>query len=231
MYLKRARKQSYSQRMQSQEIFPSPRSQNIVSTRKTVKSYAPYSKRKSKYAPKVTSIVQQSYLGTIQSTVSTDTLTVLKFNLDDMPGYADLAAVFDQYKIDKVELRFVPNANTNPTVLGAQTQTRSRLYTAFDANDATVPATLNELIQYQNCSQTPYLEEYRRTIYPRLAVNSSDEEGVVTLGPANSWCATSQKDVDWYGLKIGASANGITAGTIQTWMILAKFYISLKNIK
>lgn len=225
------RKLPYSKRMMSQEIFPSQKSQNIISTRKTVKSYAPYSKRKSKYSPKVTSFVQQSYLGTLTSTATGDSLSILKFNLDDIPGYADLATVFDQYKIDKVELRFVPNGNTNALIPGGPQQARARLYTAFDANDATVPSTLNEVLQYQNCSQTCYLEEYRRTVYPRLAVNSSDEEGIVTLGPANSWCATSQKDVDWYGLKIGVSASGNLANTTQTWLVLAKFYLSFKNIK
>jgi len=192
------------------------------------RTYVP--RKNSKYAPKVTSITQQSYLGTITSTATGDSLSILKFNLDDIPGYADLAAVFDQYKIDKVDLRFVPN-QTNQGMVASAALYRSRLYTAFDPNDATVPSTLNELIQYQNCSQTPYLEEYKRTVYPRLAVNSSDEEGTVTLNPANSWCQTSQKDVDWYGLKIGASANGNSAPTVQSWLILAKFYFSFKNIK
>ena len=193
------------------------------------KPYAP--RKNSKYASKVTSIVQQSYLGTLTSTATGDSLSILKFNLDDIPGYADLATVFDQYKIDKVDLRFVPNGNTNALIPGGPQQARARLYTAFDANDATVPSTLNEVLQYQNCSQTPYLEEYKRTVYPRLAVNSSDEEGTVTLGPANSWCQTAQKDVDWYGLKIGVSASGNLANTTQTWLVLAKFYFSFKNIK
>ena len=165
------------------------------------RKYAP--RRNSKYAPKVTSLKQVSNLGTVTSTATGDSLTVLKFNFDDIPGYADLAAVFDQYKLDKVDLKFVPNGTNAALVGGGSSQIRSVLYTAFDANDATAPSTLNELIQYQNCTMTPYCDELKRTIYPRLAVDSSDAEGIVTLGPAGTWCATSQKDVDWYGLKIG----------------------------
>jgi len=108
---------------------------------------------------------------------------------------------------------------------------RSILYTAFDENDATAPASLNALIQYQNCTQTPYFQELKRTIYPRVAVNSSDEEGEITLGAAGTWCATSQKDVDWYGLKYGISTNGNATAYTQPWNVMAEFYFVFKNIK
>lgn len=190
-----------------------------------------YGPRNSKYAPKITSIRQVSNLGTVTSTATGDTLQVLKFNFDDIPGYSDLAAVFDQYKLDKVDLRFVPNGTNAALVGGGASQIRSVLYTVFDPNDAVAPGTLNELIQYQNCTMTPYCDELKRTVYPRLSVNSSDEEGTITLSPAGTWCSTSQKDVDWYGLKIGASANGNSAGTTQVWVVHAVLYFSFKNIK
>ena len=191
----------------------------------------PYGKRPSTSTKttKLVTIRQVSNLGNVSGAAVGETLGVLKFNLDDIPGYSDLAAVFDQYKIDKVMLRFVPNG-TQQAMTPAPVQ-RSVLYTAFDPNDATAASTLNELIQYQNCSMTPYLEEYKRVVYPRVAVNSSDAEGQVTLSAAGTWCATNQKDVDWYGLKWGVSANGYALTYVQSWNIHAQFYMSFKNIK
>jgi len=194
------------------------------------KPYAP--RKNSKYAPKVTSFKQVSYLGTVVSTATGDSLSTVQFTLGDIPGAAQLANVFDEYKIDKVDLTFVPDANSNNTISGNKPMERSILYTAFDPNDSSAASTLNELIQYQNCSQTPYLEKYRRTVYPHMAVNSADEEGTVTISSiGGNWARTSDTSVLWYGLKIGASANGNAADTEQTWKIHAKFYLSFKNIK
>jgi len=193
----------------------------------------PYVPRKnSKYAPKVTSFKQVAYLGTVVSTATGDSLSTIQFTLGDIPGAAQLANVFDEYKIDKVDLTFVPDANSNNTISGNKPMERSILYTAFDPNDSSAASTLNELIQYQNCSQTPYLEKYRRTVYPHMAVNSADEEGTVTISSiGGNWARTSDTSVLWYGLKIGASANGNAEGTEQVWKIHAKLYLSFKNIK
>lgn len=188
-------------------------------------------RKSNKYAPKITSIRQVTMLGSYTSTATGDSLGSLKFNFDDVPGFSDLAAVFDQYKLDKVDLRFVPNGTNAALVGGGASQIRSILYTAIDYNDATAPTLLNDLIQYQNCTQTPYCEELRRTIYPRVGVESSDNEGVISLNPSNSWCSSSSKDIDWYGLKWGISANGNSAGTTQVWVLHAKMYFSFKNIK
>ena len=203
---------------------PSKRTKLTIS-----KPYAP--RKNSKYAPKVTSFKQVAYLGTVVSTATGDSLSTVQFTLGDIPGASQLANVFDEYKIDKVDLIFVPDANSNNTISGSKPMERSILYTAFDPNDSAPASTLNELIQYQNCSQTPYLEKYRRTVYPRMAVNSADEEGTITVAPIGNWARTSDTSVLWYGLKYGASANGNAAGTEQVWKIHAKLYLSFKNIK
>lgn len=198
---------------------------------KNSKLYARKFSRKSNATTKVVRVRQISNLGDLISYSTGDSLGIIKFNFDDIPNYADLATVFDQYKIDKVKLRMVPRANTINALSGGNSQARSILYTAFDPNDATAPASYNALIQYQNCTMTPYCEELTRTIYPRILVNSSDEEGQVSISAAGTWCATDQKDVAWYGLKFGVTPNGNSSGTEQRWNVMAEFYLSFKNIK
>jgi len=97
-------KRSSSMIIDSPQIFPSQKRMKLNITKT-----AP--RRSSKYTPKVTSFKQVAYLGTVISTATGDSLSTVQFTLGDIPGSSQLANVFDEYKIDKVALTFVPDAN------------------------------------------------------------------------------------------------------------------------
>lgn len=194
------------------------------------KTYVSKSKRTPTAVTKITKIKQISNLGYVSNAATTDTFAIIKFNLDDIPGYADLATVFDQYKIDKIVLKFISQGTNSTLLSGGASQLRGIIYTVFDENDATPFTTLNEAIQYQNCTFNAQGEDFYRTIYPRLDVNSSDANGTISLAQG-SWCNTSEKDVTWYGLKLALAQSGNSAGTIQRWQVMATYYMSFKNIK
>lgn len=177
----------------------------------------------------VTRIKQVVGFGTATSVATTDTLGAYSFRLADLPNAADLVKMFDYYRIDKVQIHFIPDASNIPTVGGAAVQKRCYLYTAKDYNDATTPTLITDVMQYQTCKFTPYLEKHVRSIKPQTQATNVD--GTVSIANNSSWVSTGSPNVKWYGLKVGISANGNSAGSVQSYIVHCVYYLSFKNIQ
>ena len=176
----------------------------------------------------VTRIKQIFSAGTISSVAAADTVGAFVFQLNSLPNNADLKKMYDEYTVDKLRFEFIPNGSNIPCVSGATVASRCILYTAKDYNDNTAPASLNAILEYQTCKYSPYLEKQYRSLKPCALATNPD--GTV-MGAAGTWVPTSQDTVKWFGLKYGLSANGNSAGTVQTYQVLVTVYLSFKNIQ
>lgn len=166
--------------------------------------------------------------GTISSAAATPTLGAFVFQLNSLPNNADLKKMYDEYTVDKLRFEFIPNGSNIPCVSGATVASRTILYTAKDYNDNIAPVTLDEVLQYQTCKYSPYLEKQYRSLKPCALATNADGS---IMGSAGTWVPTSQDAVKWFGLKWGTSANGNSAGTVQTYQVLVTVYLSFKNIQ
>jgi len=71
----------------------------------------------------------------------------------NIPGFVELAALFDQVMIEKVVVKFTFNCDPQlVTQQGATYQTQSVpiMYQAIDFNDASVPASVTDIMQYSS---------------------------------------------------------------------------------
>lgn len=155
------------------------------------------------------------------------------FSFADLSQYASFAAIFDQYRIDMVEIRFTPQALATTITGGAVDPTTNLFGTVLDWDDANALSSTAAYREYDNWkSQGAYdLTVHKRKFVPRIAVGAygSSAFGQYTnLGP--QWIDSASTAVQHYGVKILVPANG-TAATYQTWIVEATYWVSLRSVR
>jgi hypothetical protein len=125
----------------------------------------------------------------------------ISFSFSLIPDAAAYEAVFDQFRFDTVRLQFLP------TVDG--------IYTAIDITDATAPASLAQLLQYDTLQVVPANVISERVFHPACQLQSGAESAVY-----RGWVSTDATAVvsPWYGLKF--SSNSTVALAVITTLVV-----------
>jgi len=144
-----------------------------------------------------------------------------------LPNAAEISALYDQVKIDKVEMTFL---NFSADTSGSTAQYPPRYYICNDYNDAAVGTSLAQVQQMDatlvdSSGNKPAFKwtvkpKYQRLVY-YTAVTSSFE-------PATGF-VNSDTEIPHYGVKVAAHDH--TTFSIARSMVSFKFFLSLKNIK
>lgn len=147
------------------------------------------------------------------------------FALNQIPGFAELTALYDQYKICGVKIQFIPPFDNRDNLATVDSPNiSSRFYTAIDYNDSTPPLSLDELRQYENAKMTTVNEKHVRYIPAPKFLNNSGQN-------VNDWISTGNPNTAHYGIKFGIEP------TLQTGIINYlvnteyTFYLCFRNIK
>lgn len=169
---------------------------------------------------------------------TTTTFGDLYFQLDDLPNYSEFTTLYDFYKILAVKVYFIPISNvnivsgTNPDLLTSTTY-GNRMFTVIDYNDRTVPTSLGELRQYNNCKVTPN-EYHTRFFHPRPVIAMDEDAisgGVYGIGQTKDvWVSTESNQCEWYGLKYGIEHLTMAANT-TLYKTEVKVYLAFKAVK
>jgi hypothetical protein len=132
----------------------------------------------------------------------------MQFRITDVPNYTDFTNLFDQYRIDQVDIEISNIFNTasvGNTLAG--TVMPSIMY-APDFDDAVIPTTAASLMDRQRAKQWTFRgsgNPLRFSVKPRLA-NLTYRTGGTTVGytvaPDSTWINQSFTDVPYYGCKI-----------------------------
>lgn len=151
------------------------------------------------------------------------------FKLDQVPGYAELTALYDQYRIAKVVFEIIPQFNINALgVSGAPS-----LHTAIDYDDITAPPNLETLLEYGSYKQTRGTSIHKRILVPRTAAIAFQSATTVgyTLGRSRQWIDEQSPSVPHYGLKLFIQST-VTGGELTCFYdIKVTYYIGCKNVK
>lgn len=137
------------------------------------------------------------------------------FSFNQIPGYTDLQAVYDQYRILKIVIHHTSisqgivqmgtpgnGVNLPPTFL---------ICTDFD--DSVAPSTLDELREYTTCLNKPVSKDFTYTILPKSS--TMVYEGVAATGYApkyGQWLSTTDPGIPHYGVKWGINTNALAGG-------------------
>lgn len=148
-----------------------------------------------------------------------DTSIVIKLNL--LNNYADLTAVFDQYRIDEVELLMIPRFLNTTTGTNCGDQ-----YSVVDYDDSGA-ATIATLLQYTNVVITSGSNGRRIRWKPHVAMAAYTGSAFTDFANVTGqWIDSASADVPHYGVKHGWSVTS-SALTIDYFF---RALVSFRNV-
>lgn len=163
-------------------------------------------------------------IGTVQlSNAPLDTFGSVFTQLDDLPGYTEFTALFDLYRFEKLQVDFIPTQ---------QTSYSGNLITCIDYNDASVPVSIANLMQYQTAQQNAAGSTVRRVFTPRIDLAAYSGSAFTSYATAAlQWIDTASPDVIHYGIKWGVQGVVAQISSDVKWIINAKAIVQFKNPK
>lgn len=150
------------------------------------------------------------------------------FQLSDMPNYNEFVNLFDQFRIRKIKLTITPTFNSND--MNTRNESIKTIRYVIDANDASVPTTENELLEYQNSKMFMTNKQQKISFVPAVQMMSYKTAVTTAYCPKkDQWLNTTDATTPHYAIKFFFPAISVTVNT--TWVIYADYYIECKNVK
>lgn len=166
--------------------------------------------------------VRQGALLTTSTLTSTTAGTYFTIGQVDQVGA--LQAVFDQYRIDLIEVWIVPKGSSDNK---QYSQESAFLYSVIDYDDSTAPATLAAMTDFSNCLVTTMMCGHYRRWKPHVAVAQYAGTFTGFGNVVSPWIDLNSVGVVHYGIKIGADITAV-AVTIDYRI---RFTLSFRNIR
>jgi hypothetical protein len=151
------------------------------------------------------------------------TFSATSFSVNSLDQISQLAAVFDQYMIEELEVWVFPNT------LGAATGAQAGLlYSAIDYDDAATLSTIGQIEDYTNVVvSTPNQGHYRRFV-PHIAVAAYSGSFTSFMNVDTQWIDSAYTNVQHYGLKIAATA---TPAAQSAYTLQVRYHLAFRNVR
>jgi hypothetical protein len=148
-------------------------------------------------------------------------------NLNNITQVASFAALFDQYKIDKVEQWILPR---NPSSATGAAVYRGLLYSVVDYDDASALSAASDYLGYANCVVSPATEGHYRVYKPHIAVAAYGGAFTSYNNKEPDWVDTGYPAVQHYGLKIGIGASDAAADEVVIDLV-TRVHFEFRNLR
>lgn len=170
---------------------------------------------------------KRTFIGGAITSATTTTLGAYSLQFSNLPQNTEFTSLFDMYRINKIVIKFIPNHNSSE--MGA-TKYIPQFHTAIDYTDATAPANLEELYQYQSWRMTNGSKVHTRQWVPSVLIDALESTPTqATIPKLKQWISTEQTDVKFFGLKYGLGATN-AAGDVS-FTPYVTYYYSCKTVK
>lgn len=167
------------------------------------------------------------FKGTPITTSAVDQFAGYSFSFDQLPNYTEFTNLFDSYRINKIVVKWIPNRTD--AAAGTATELEAQFTSALDFTDATAPANMNEMYQYESFKLTRGTRAHTRVFRPSTIDYVATSAGANSGNPTwRQWISTSSPTILHYGLKVGIEANN--AGAIA-YVPYFTYYFSCKSVK
>jgi len=178
------------------------------------------------------------YFGHTSTNVTTDAMFAQFFTLADVPQYATFTALFDQYRIARIEWIVGCTQNTANQASASQSTTypSQQLWYVVDEDDAGVVSPLTSLMEYARVKCVTGLntlgKEYTVSFTPHVAVASYGGGAFTSYNNvASPWIDCGSTTVQHYGLKFGIPCPINTTFAQQNYTCRLKYYLEFKNVR
>jgi len=145
------------------------------------------------------------------------------FLATQIPSFSSFASVFDQYRIEMIEVWIVPSSGTG-AVLGTDP---ASFVSVIDYDDNSFPASEGALLDYQNAITTTVGNGHYRSFVPHIAVAAYSGTFTSFANEVAPWIDAASSGVAHYGLKIGVSPTL----TVVDITLRARFWMSYRNVR
>lgn len=169
----------------------------------------------------------------VMNTTAQNTYKGIEFQLDKTEQYAEISALFDQYRITAIKVDILPRFNVYDIQGATSTFTHVPfLLVAVDLDDAATPTDYRDVISKESCRVIDPYKPYSFTFRPKIALSAYGNAGFgqYATGEASQWINAASDDVEYYGIKMcmmpySASNNDTNP---PAWDLLYTYYIECR---
>lgn len=169
-----------------------------------------------------------------QATPATSVFGAMAFSLQDLDQVAQLTALFDQYRIDKVIIQ----ARTRNSILQLNTSSAANatppdIYWAIDRDDVTVWTTYAQARQYDNVQVASLTDNVEIELEPSItpAIYASGAFSGYGVERTGVWIDCANTAVAHYGVKFAVTELTALATDTYYWDLLFWYYLSFRNVR
>lgn len=145
-----------------------------------------------------------------------------KFNLAQLPDFADFVNLYDQYRIDAITFEMIPRSN-----MFAPGSTSSQIVTVIDYDDDILPLTVSVLLQYNNAIVHDSTRAIRRRFQPAIAEQVYAGGATAYTATPATWLDLAYPAISHYGIKVGL----YPSSPQTTFRVMATFEMSMRNAR
>lgn len=150
------------------------------------------------------------------------------FQLDFLPQSGEFTALFDCYKIWKVDCTFVPKYNTSDFATGGAGFGFPCIYLAEDRTTGGAPASINELMQYNTCVSRRFDKPITYTCWPQI-IQTAAGGSYFDDRQKDLWVRSEDPSVGYLGIKWGLDLPlGVEVFRMD---VVFKYYLKFKDVK
>jgi len=165
---------------------------------------------------KICQTVLSSAAWTVSASVPT--FNAFSFYASLIDQWTQLAAVFDQYKITKLQVWIVPQT-TGPTL--------GETASVIDYDDTTALTTFAQALDYQNCLVGKSNEGHYRSFRPHVAVAGYTGSFGGYTNVKSPWIDCTSGTVLHYGVKVASTV----ASGANAYDLVTRYHISFRNVR
>jgi len=157
----------------------------------------------------------------VTSSTTVPVYTSCYFALGSLANSSAFTGVFDQYKIDRLEVWIVPTANSVP--IGAQQY--GSYSSCIDYDDANTPPNASAVLDKQTVIQSSMLAGQYHSWKPRFAI-AAYSGTFTSYSSSDGWVDCASPGVQYYGLKMALSIS--SGGAPVNFNLLQRFTVSFR---
>lgn len=169
-------------------------------------------------------VARKALLSSFVTNVGGATNAVYSFQLSDVDNYTEFTNLYDQYRIRRIDLQFIPFYTQSTPGAGACSGV---IYAAPDFDDISATASA-ALRQYPACQVFGQTERIQVTVEPRLAVAAYSGTFTSYANLRDQWIDCNSPSVQHYGFKLAADASG---GTANSFQVIGTYHLEFRSAR
>ncbi len=162
--------------------------------------------------------------GVLTSTSAANGFYGINFQINSVGDVSSFAAIFDLYRIAKVDIIIRPMSQP---MLPGSTASYANMFVAVDYDDSNAPASQQEVLDYANCKILSPGQGTTLSITPRVAVGAYNGSLNPALSQPSPWIDMTYTTVQHYGLKICVQQS--TSTNVTNWYLFLRYHLEFKN--